>query len=84
MTVCDKNGFKRMEIMEVANMSNFRLMAKSKPFLFWPNNSMEVEQSWNKITFGLKELVDKIGVRYNGGIYCYISQDDYGQLMYPR
>ena len=84
MTVCDKNGFKSMEMMETANMSNFRLMAKSKPFLFWPNNSMEVEQCWNKITFGLKELVDKIGVRYNGGIYCYISQDDYGQLMYPR
>ena len=39
LTICDKNGFKNISAMESANMSNFRLMTKSKHFLFWPNNS---------------------------------------------
>ena len=28
MTICDKNGFKSIDVMETANMSNFRLMTK--------------------------------------------------------
>ena len=28
MTICDKNGFKSIDVMEAANMSNFRLMTK--------------------------------------------------------
>ena len=28
MTICDKNGFKSSDVMERANMSNFRLMTK--------------------------------------------------------
>ena len=57
---------------------------KLKHFLFWPNNSTQVENSWRQITFELKDLVDKIGVRYDGGKYCFIYQNDYNQMMFPN
>ena len=53
-------------------MSNFRLMTKSQQFLFWPSNASKVELSWKKITFELNELIGVIGIRYNGGTYCYV------------
>ena len=31
----------------------------------------QVESFWQKITFGLHELIGAIGIRYNGGTYCY-------------
>ena len=69
LTICDRNGFKNKSVMESANMSNFRLMT-TKPFAFWPNEANQVEASWDNITFQFDELVEKIGIRYNGGTYC--------------
>ena len=71
LTICDRNGFKNQSVMQSANMSNYHLLREFE-FEFWPNKANQVEASWKKITFEFDELVEKIGIRYNSGTYCYL------------
>ena len=80
---CSKTG-KRWSAINSSLDITVGIYFKLKHFLFWPNNSTQVENSWRHITFELKDLVDKIGVRYDGGKYCFIYQNDYNQMMFPN
>ena len=40
---------------------------------FWPDS--EVEKSWEEITFEFEELVENVGIRYNGGTYAENYKD---------
>ena len=50
MTICDKNGFKSIDVMEKANMSNFRLMTKVKYHQWYQNITFWHSNFWQTPT----------------------------------
>ena len=63
---------KGIELWPKYDFQNKILKNNYRPFkkhlIFFSNGSM-VENAWNDITFPFNELIDYIGVRYNGGSY---------------
>ena len=70
LTICHQNGFKNHTVKLKHDMNQILLLSKSR-LSNWPNDSMKVKDSWNAITYELEDLIQRIGVRYDGGTYCY-------------